>query len=118
MIEGQVPGGTTHRREPAYGLKVTSYSSGTTQAGTAASFILSAMQGHFRVAGAIAAAGVGTANLAARAMTRPAVVRWFAISTRAPQSALPALLNQAAQSKDPDLHNVGQAVQQQYQQLQ
>jgi hypothetical protein len=43
-------------------------------------------------------AGVGSANLGARAMTSPKVVHWLAESTKVPVEQLPAQLNQLFQS--------------------
>lgn len=59
------------------------------------------------------AAGMGGANVAARALTNPKVVGWLAKTTKASKSALPALINQAQQSNDPDLRDLGTLLQQQ-----
>lgn len=62
------------------------------------------------VVAALVGVGVGSANIASRAFTNPKVVSWLAKSTRASQSALPALINQAAQSDDPDLREIAALV--------
>jgi predicted phage tail protein len=74
-----------------------------TSAGVA--FLTSLFTGNAHVAGAIAG-GVGAANLGARYMTNPRVVAWLAKSTRAPKSAIPALIAEAAMSNDPDLQDL------------
>jgi hypothetical protein len=79
------------------------------QSTLAATAILSVLNGNFGVAGAIGG-GVAAANGAARFMTNANVVKWLAKSTKAPVSALPALLNQAAQSHDADLREIARLV--------
>lgn len=78
--------------------------SGTAQAGiqytTVGAFVMSVMTGNFGAAGAIAG-GAAMANVAARLLTHPPYVRWMARATQAPIQALPAMLNQLAQSNDP-----------------
>lgn len=74
----------------------------TVQAGTAASFILSVVTGNATSAAAIAG-GVTGANLSARLLTNPRAVKWLAQATKMPPAAAPAMINQAAQSPDPDL---------------
>ncbi|MEP7247143.1 MAG: hypothetical protein ABI885_26145 [Gammaproteobacteria bacterium] len=77
----------------------------TAQGATAGSFALAALTGHFGIAGTIASTAAG-ANLTARLMTNPRFVHWLAKTTRAPASALPALVNQAAQSEDGDMREL------------
>ena len=73
---------------------------------TAATTVLtSLLTGHLGVAGGVAA-GIGASNISARFMTNPTSVKWLAKTTRAPQSALPALLAQAKNSSDPDLQEL------------
>jgi hypothetical protein len=82
-----------------------------TQATTAATFIMSLITGNLGTAGGIAA-GVGGANLSARLFTNPQAVRWLATKTRAPVSAIPALIAQLNRSDDPDLQELGQKLEQ------
>src|SRR6185295_14575079 len=90
--------------------------SGTSQAvaqTSAAVGIMTALAtGNPKTAAAITA-GIGGANLAARVMTNPNAVKWLAKTTKAPQSALPALINQAANSGDPDLKELAEVLKQQ-----
>jgi hypothetical protein len=92
------------------GSKVFSNPSGTTQGlaqqGAATAFVLAFFSGNFGTAGLIAG-GVGGANLTARVMTNPNAVKWLAKTTKAPKSALPALIVQAQRSDDPDLEELG-----------
>lgn len=74
----------------------------TVQTSAAVGFIASLATGNFGTAAAIAG-GAGGANLSARLMTNPRFVQWLATSTKAPAAAGPALLNQLAQSDDPDI---------------
>lgn len=89
--------------------------SGTSQAagqtGAVVAFLTSLATGHPGGAAAVAA-GAGGANISARVMTSPAAVKWLAQTTRASQSALPALINQAAQSSDPDLRDLAKLLKQ------
>lgn len=92
------------------GSKVFRNPSGTGQAvglaSAAGAFFGSLFSGHPATAGVVAG-GVGSANLSARLMTNPNFVKWLAISTKAPVSAAPALINNLAQQgkkkNDPDL---------------
>lgn len=88
------------------GSRVYQNPSGTGQAvaqsSAAAGFVAAIVSGQPAVAAGIAG-GVAGANVAARAMTNPTVVHWLAKTTRAPRSAVPALLAEAARSDDPDL---------------
>lgn len=71
---------------------------GTTVGGAA----MAMLTGHSGYAASLG--GYITANNgAARLMTNPRFVNWLAHSTRAPISALPSLVNQLAQSGEPDL---------------
>ena len=83
--------------------------SGTSQAaaqtGAVVAFVTALATGSPGTA-AVVAGGIGGANLSARIMTNPAAVAWLAKTTKAPRSALPALINQAAQSNDPDLREL------------
>jgi len=79
------------------------------QTTAAATFLSTLMTGHYGAAGAVAGGVVGS-NLAARLLTNPNAVKWLATATKAPQSAIPALLNRAAQSDDPDLQELSRAV--------
>ena len=54
-----------------------------------------AMVGNFKTAGLILA-GMGAANISARTLTNPNVVKWIAESTKIPASALPAHLTRLA----------------------
>lgn len=63
---------------------------------TAGGFVISLLTGQVGTAASIAG-GVGAANLGARVMTSPKVVRWLAESTRKPVEQLPAQLNQLFQ---------------------
>jgi hypothetical protein len=85
--------------------------SGTSQAaaqtGAVVAFVTALATGSPGTAAAVAG-GVGGANLAARIMTNPKAVAWLAKTTKAPRSALPALINQAAQSNDPDLRELAE----------
>jgi hypothetical protein len=49
--------------------------------------------------------GVGGANLTAKMLTNPKVVKWLATATTKPEATLPVLLNQLAitSNNDPDL---------------
>lgn len=81
------------------------------QTTAAATFITSLLTGNFGAAGAVAGTVVG-ANLSARLLTNPNAVKWLAEATKAPASAVPSLLNRAAQSGDPDLQALVSAVKQ------
>jgi hypothetical protein len=100
------------------GSKVFQNPSGTGQAITqvtaAATFLTSLLTGNAGAAAAVAS-GVGGANLSARLLTNPRAVRWLAQATKVPAAAVPALLNQAAQSKDPDLQEFAKALKDQQQ---
>lgn len=61
------------------------------QAGTVFSFLTTIGTGNFGTA-ALIGAGVGAANLLARGMTSPLVVKWLAKQTQVPLAALPAQL--------------------------
>jgi hypothetical protein len=64
-----------------------------------------AMTGQFKTAGVILA-GMGVANVGARTLTNPTVVKWIAEGTKMPPSALPAHLTRlaaiAAREEDPE----------------
>lgn len=101
------------------GSKVFVNPSGTaqaaTQAGTAGAFILSVVTGNVPAAASIAG-GVTGAYWSARLMTNPKFVAWLAQSTRAPTTAIPAMVNrlaqQAASTNDPDLEAAADLYQQ------
>lgn len=80
--------------------------SGTAQAGiqytTVGSLAYATITGNIPVAATIGA-GIGGANLSARLLTNPKFVKWLAVQSNRPVAALPAALNQLAQSDDPDL---------------
>lgn len=67
-----------------------------TQAGTVGAFALSVLTGRLDVAAGIAA-GAAASNLSARLMTNPRFVRWLAVSTKMPKSALTSQINGLAQ---------------------
>jgi len=79
------------------------------QLGAGAAFIAALASGNYKTALGVAA-GVGTANVGARVLTNPTAVKWLAMTTRAPQSAIPAILAQAMLSKDPDIRAAAMAV--------
>lgn len=85
--------------------------SGTAQAAiqytTAGAFALAALRGDVATAGTIAG-GVAASNLGARLLTHPPFVRWLAKTTAKPVAALPAALNQLAQSEDPVLQEAAE----------
>lgn len=89
--------------------------SGTAQAGiqysTIGAFVISLANGNFKTAGAIAT-GVTGSNLSARLLTHPPFVKWLAEKTNRPIEAMPALLNQLAQSKDPVLQEAAEVLKQ------
>jgi hypothetical protein len=91
------------------GSKVFVNPSGTGQAAAQISagvgFITALVNGH-PLAAAGVATGVAGAYGGARWMTSPKIVNWLAKSARAPKSAAPALINQAARSDDPDLREL------------
>lgn len=96
------------------GSKVFVNPSGTGQAlaqtSAGVGFITALATGHLAGAGAVAGTA-GLANIGARAMTNPRVVNWLAKTARVPESAIPALLTQAARSDDPDLRDLAKALQ-------
>lgn len=57
--------------------------------------------------------GVGAANLSGRLLTHPPFVKWLATTTQRPAGALPAAINQLAQSKDPLMQEAAAALSQQ-----
>jgi hypothetical protein len=75
------------------------------QTGAVVAFVTSLASGNVKLAAGIAGGAAG-ANLSARILTNPTAVRWLAKTTRAPQSALPALVAEAARSSDPDLREL------------
>ncbi len=75
------------------------------QTSAAVGIITALAAGSPATAGAIVA-GAGGANLAARVMANPKAVQWLAKTTKASRSALPALINQAANSDDEDLREL------------
>lgn len=79
---------------------------GVGQLTAASTFIAALASGHPQVAAGVAA-GVGGSNLLARTFTNPNAVKWLAQSTRAPQSAIPALLARASQSNDVTVQELG-----------
>lgn len=87
--------------------------SGTAQAvgqtAAATTFLGALLTGH-PVTAAGVAVGVGTSNISARVMTNPNAVKWLAQSTRAPKSAVPALLARASQSNDVTLQDLAQTI--------
>lgn len=74
----------------------------TAQMSAVIGFVAALASGSLETAGLIAG-GVASANLSARLMTNPRFVKWLATSTKAPAGTAPALLNQLAQDKDPDI---------------
>jgi hypothetical protein len=91
------------------GSKVFVNPSGTGQAvaqtSAGVAFITTLATGNAGAAAGIAS-GVAAANGGARLMTNPRVVKWLAQTTRAPRSAIPALLAQAGKSDDQDLREL------------
>ena len=83
------------------GSRVFANPSGTTQAaaniGGGLAVGLSAFHGDVATAGLLLG-GMAGANVTARMLTNPRVVRWFADATQKPVDAIPAALNQLAQS--------------------
>lgn len=88
----------------------------TNQIITAGSFALSVITGNVQVAGAIGT-GVVAANVGARAMTSPRVVRWLAEATKVPVAALPMqvtrLKAEAQAAGDEDALAVARALEEQ-----
>jgi hypothetical protein len=90
------------------GSKVFANPSGTSQAaaniGTTTGLGAAIGTGHLGVAGLILG-GIASANLTARMMTNPDVVRWLSTNTHISPSMLPSALNQLSQisSKNPAL---------------
>lgn len=88
-------------------------SQGLTQISTATGAALAAIQGNLTALAGIGA-GVGGANLMARAMTNPTFVKWLARNTNAPVEVLPAQLaylsNLGDKNKDPDLTQMAQII--------
>lgn len=84
------------------------------QAYTVGGFVLSALTGNYGTAAGIAG-GVLSANIASRAMTNPRFVEWLAKQTTVPASAmggsLTALRNEARATKDADLAEIAEALQ-------
>jgi len=80
----------------------------TAQMTAAASFAGALFSGRIDIATGIAAGVAGT-NLSARLLTHPPFVRWLATQTQRPAGAVPAALNQLAQSKDPLLQEAAAA---------
>lgn len=81
------------------------------QTTAASSFVLSVIGGRYDIAGGVAG-GAALSNLTARLLTQQRFVRWLAHTTRAPISALPALVNQLEQSKEPDERELADALKQ------
>lgn len=97
------------------GSKVFQNPSGTSQGAASVTalttFVASIMSGRVGVASGVAA-GVGGANALGRLMVNPRFVRWLAKAHDSPRSAAPALLNQLAQSKDPEMQEAAALLQQ------
>jgi hypothetical protein len=81
------------------------------QGTTVTAAVMSILTGH-PVAAASLGAGVGTANLAAKAMTNPTFVKWLASNSNRPVGALSgqigALASQAQKDDDPDALELAQ----------
>lgn len=87
-------------------------SSAVAQTGAIGALLYALAKGDVKTAGAIAG-GMGAANLSARVLTNPSAVKWLAKTTKAPTSALPALVQQAQKSSDPDLKELAALLQRQ-----
>lgn len=87
-------------------------SQGIGQMTAATAFLTSLFTGNIPAAAGVAA-GVGGANRLAAVMTNPKAVAWLAMTTRAPSSKVPLLIQQAAMSNDPDIREIARLAKEQ-----